>query len=172
MQSREIALRFLNSEGPFILYAGRLVPQKGVDLLIRALKTIEPRIRLLIVGPESHCDRYVTYLKELAANDSRIAFVDQVDFATLGELYRRSLALVLPSYFEGCSNVLLEALACGSCIVASDIPENQAVVGEAAALFRAGDLESLLGRSRVIGLWLIAQRMPVSEERRAHEVKR
>jgi glycosyltransferase involved in cell wall biosynthesis len=132
-----------NSEGPFILYAGRLVPQKGVDLLIRALKTIEPRIRLLIVGPESHCDRYVTYLKELAANDSRIAFVDQVDFATLGELYRRSLALVLPSYFEGCSNVLLEALACGSCIVASDIPENQAVVGEAAALFRAGDLDSL-----------------------------
>ncbi len=132
------------AEPPFLLYAGRLVPQKRVDLLIRAFKQIEYDVRLLIVGPGSHCDAYVTQLKNLAGDDPRIAFLGQVDFATLGNLYRRSLAMVLPSDAEGCANVLLEALAYECCIVTSDIAENRAVVDDAAALFKGGDTDSLI----------------------------
>ncbi len=139
-----------DSEPPFLLYVGRLVPQKRIDLLIRAFRQIDSNIRLLIVGPGSYSDRYVTLLKELAADDPRIAFSDQVDFATLGELYRGSLALVLPSDVEGCANVLLEAIAYECCIVTSDISENQAVVDDAAALFKAGDLDSLVAALRTV----------------------
>jgi glycosyltransferase involved in cell wall biosynthesis len=130
-------------EPPFILYAGRLVPHKRIDLLIEAFKQIKSNAQLLITGPGSHCDSYVTSMKDLARSDSRISFAGPVDFATLISLYRRCLAVVLPSEAEGCSNVLLEALAFGCCIVSSDIAENLAVVGDAAATFKSGNLGAL-----------------------------
>jgi len=131
-------------EPPFILYAGRLVPHKRVDLVIEAFKQIESNTRLLIAGSGSHSDAYVASMKFLARDDPRIIFAGPVDFATLTNLYSCCLAVVLPSEAEGCSNVLLEALGFGCCIVASDIAENLAVVGDAAAIFKSGDSGSLV----------------------------
>ena len=138
-----LAARGLAHDSPFILFVGRLVPQKRTDLLIRAFKSIESRTRLLIVGPSSHCVAYEEMLHALAHNDRRIIFVGPVAFDAIGELYRECLAVVLPSQTEGCSNVLLEALAYGCCIVTSDIPANRDVVQDAALLFKSDDLGSL-----------------------------
>jgi glycosyltransferase involved in cell wall biosynthesis len=124
------------SAPPFILYAGRLVPHKRIDLLIEAFRQVDSNAQLLIAGPGSYCDAYVASLKDLALGDSRIVFAGLVDFATMNILYRRCLAVVLPSEAEGCSNVLLEALGFGCCIVA--------VVGGAAAILKSGDSSALV----------------------------
>jgi glycosyltransferase involved in cell wall biosynthesis len=133
----------LDPESPFILFVGRLAPEKRIDLLIEAFKSIESRARLLIVGPSSHCDRYEARLHDLARGDRRIVFAGPADFDRVRELYRKCLAVVLPSQHEGCSNVLLEALAYGCCIVTSDIPANRDVVQDAALFFKSGDADSL-----------------------------
>jgi glycosyltransferase involved in cell wall biosynthesis len=66
-----------------------------------------------------------------------------VDETTLEELYANCYAYVLPSEVEGMSLSLLDAMAFGACVVASDIPPNADVVADAGALFRTGDPSSL-----------------------------
>jgi glycosyltransferase involved in cell wall biosynthesis len=126
-----------------LLFVGRLVPQKRLDLLLQAMRDLPPELTLTVIGPTSHCDAYAQSLVASAANDPRVRFLGQCDRDTVAGFYARCFAVVLPSDHEGCSNVLLEALAAGCCIVASDIPENRAVTGDAAALFAAGDGEAL-----------------------------
>lgn len=157
----------IGEEPPFILFVGRLVPDKRIDLLIRAFRSVETPACLLIAGPGSHCDRYEAMLRDLARDDRRIVLAGPVDFDRVGELYRKCLAVVLPSQNEGCSNVLLEALAYGCCIVTSDIPENRAVVGDAAVLFKSGDLDSLAGALRKV----LHDRAAVASARSAAQIR-
>ncbi len=130
-------------ERPFLLYAGRVVPQKRLELLIEAFKRIDSNAQLLIAGTTSHTDSYLASLKNSSTGNPRITFLGALDYESLSNLYQRCLALVLPSEAEGCSNVLLEGLSFGCCIVTSDIAENLAVVGAAAAIFTSGDLNAL-----------------------------
>ena len=126
-----------------------MVPQKRLELLIEAFKRIDSNAQLLIAGPTSHTDSYLASLKNSSNENPRIIFLGALDYESLSNLYQRCLALVLPSEAEGCSNVLLEGLSFGCCIVTSDIAENRAVVGAAAAIFKSGDLNALtqtLGR--------------------------
>jgi glycosyltransferase involved in cell wall biosynthesis len=108
---------------PFILGAGRLVRQKGFDILIRAFGVVAPeapQLRLVIAGegPEEK------QLRDLAAGlglGSRVTFLGNV--RDLSALMRYAVAFVLSSRYEGFPNVLLEALACGLPTVAADCPE-------------------------------------------------
>ncbi len=130
-------------ERPFLLYVGRVVPQKRLELLIEAFTRIDSNAQLLIAGPTSHTDSYLASLKNSSHENPRIIFLGALDHESVSNLYQRCLALVLPSEAEGCSNVLLEGLSFGCCIVTSDIAENLAVVGNAAAIFKSGDLNAL-----------------------------
>jgi GalNAc-alpha-(1->4)-GalNAc-alpha-(1->3)-diNAcBac-PP-undecaprenol alpha-1,4-N-acetyl-D-galactosaminyltransferase len=108
---------------PFILGAGRLVPQKGFDLLIRAFGLIADRIPSLHLaiageGPDGQ------QLQQLASSlglGSRVLFLGNV--RNLSDLMRSAEAFVLSSRYEGFPNVLLEALACGVPSIAADCPE-------------------------------------------------
>jgi glycosyltransferase involved in cell wall biosynthesis len=126
-----------------LLFVGRLVPQKRLDLLLQVMRDLPHGVTLTVVGPMSHCDAYAQSLVASVSDEPRVRFLGQLDRQAVTELYARCLAVVLPSDHEGCSNVLLEALAAGCCIVASDIPENRAVTGDAATLFAPGDAQSL-----------------------------
>lgn len=107
---------------PFILGAGRLVHQKGFDLLIRAFGLIAagtPQLRLVIAGngPEE------PQLRQLVADlglASRVLFLGAVE--NLPAVMRSAEAFVLSSRYEGFPNVLLEALASGLPIVSTDCP--------------------------------------------------
>ncbi|MEA2569407.1 MAG: hypothetical protein QOI24_1408 [Acidobacteriota bacterium] len=127
-----------------LLFVGRIVPQKRLDLLLDAFYSLpNSDVTLTIVGPTSHSDVYARQLIQRTRDDSRISWLGQRSSRTVQALYRRCFAVVLPSEHEGCSNVLLEALAAGCCIVASDIHENRAVTNDAAALVRPGDATAL-----------------------------
>jgi len=126
---------------PALVGIGRLVPQKGFDVLIRALARLGPEVRLTLVGegPERSA---------LQALATEVGVADRVVFA--GEhadplpWMAAADAVVLPSRFEGMPGVLIEAMACGRAVVASDLPSVREVLqGLDAPLVPAGDPEAL-----------------------------
>lgn len=125
----------------YLLYAGRLSPEKGVDVLLDALRPLDSRLPLIIAGGSSYSDDYIQKLRGAAWEGVR--FIGQVDHATMEELYSNCYAFILPSVMEGLSVALLEAVSFGACIVTTNIPENIEVVETAALTFRPGDVDCL-----------------------------
>ncbi len=108
----------------YLLFVGRLVPEKGCHYLIEAFRRTRTEKRLIIAGGSSFSDRYFEDLKASAAGDDRIRFLDYVYGNALNELYAHCYAYVLPSDLEGLAISLLEALSFGACALVSDIDEN------------------------------------------------
>ncbi|MBN1460354.1 MAG: glycosyltransferase family 4 protein [Armatimonadetes bacterium] len=129
--------------GDYLLFVGRLVPDKRVEDLILAARQATPRIRVVIVGDSSHTDDYVKRLKDLS--DAQVVFVGYAYGERLEELYCGAAALVLPSSVEGLPMTLLEAMSLGVPVVASDIPGNVEALGcpPAGLLFPVGDVDAL-----------------------------
>lgn len=107
---------------PYVLGAGRLVRQKGFDLLIRAFATVlqdVPLLRLVIAG-EGPEEQALNGLASSLGIANRVSFLGNV--RSLSALMRGAEVFVLASRYEGFPNVLLEALACGLPTVAADCP--------------------------------------------------
>ena len=137
--------------GKYILTAARIVPEKGLDVLIRAFRKCSGDITLVIAGGTLPGEeKYLEELKEIAAGDKRIVFAGRVDHDELGGLYRDAYAFVLPSSLEGMSIALLEAMAAGCCCITSDIPENTSVTGEYGVSFKTGDDNDLAKKLRAV----------------------
>ena len=127
----------------FLLYLGRLVPEKGEHYLIEAFKSVRTDKKLVIAGGASDTDAYMEQLKALAAGDDRILFTGFVQGRVLEELYSNAWLYCLPSDLEGMPLSLLEAMSYGNCCVVSDIPECADVVGDKAVVFRKSDVADL-----------------------------
>lgn len=139
----EIARKWNLKERGYILYLGRIVPEKGIHYLIEAYKQTKTEIPLVIAGGSSDTDAYMEELKNLAAGDDRILFTGFVQGQTLEELYSNAYMYVLPSELEGMPLSLLEAMSYGNCCLVSNIPECAQVVGDYGVTFRCGDVASL-----------------------------
>ncbi len=135
------------SDGGFVLFVGRLVPEKRPELLIKAFAELDTDARLVIVGGSSYTDAYVEELRRLARRDDRVILPGYVYGAELDELFTNAWTFVQPSALEGLPLTLLEAMGSGTPVIASDIAPHQEVVGPSrtgARLFRDGDLHSLV----------------------------
>lgn len=144
LQIRELGL----NKGSYILFLGRLVPEKCPDLLIRAWKKADTGKKLVIAGGISDSDAYARQLKELAGTSADVLLTDFVQGRTLEELFSNAFMYVLPSELEGMPLSLLEAMSYGNCCLVSDIPECAEVVGECAMQFRSGEEEDLCRKLR------------------------
>ncbi len=127
----------------YLLYLGRLVPEKGIHYLIEAFRQTAIDKKLVIAGGASDTDDYVRQLRQMAAGDDRILFTGFVQDRMLEELYSNAYLYILPSDLEGMPLSLLEAMSYGNCCLVSDIPECTEVVEDKAAVFRKGDPEDL-----------------------------
>ena len=127
----------------YILFLGRLVPEKGVHYLIEAYRQLQTQKKLVIAGGTSDTDDYVRQLKEAAEGDERIVFTGFVQGQLLDELYSNAYIYALPSDLEGMPLSLLEAMSYGNCCLVSSIPECTEVVEDKAAVFAKGDIQSL-----------------------------
>lgn len=127
----------------YILYLGRIVPEKGEHYLIKAFKQLETDKKLVIAGGASDTDDYMKQLKELALDDDRIIFTGFVQGELLQELYSNAYVYVLPSDLEGMPLSLLEAMSFGNCCLTSDIPECTEVIGHHGISFKKGNVEDL-----------------------------
>ena len=133
----------------YVLFLGRLVPEKGIRYLVNAFKLVQTDKKLVIAGGSSDTDSFTKELRELAADDERIIFTGFVQGELLEELYSNAYVYTLPSDLEGMPLSLLEAMSYGNCCLVSDIPECADVVEDKALLFKKSDETDLRDKLQV-----------------------
>ncbi|NJK40778.1 MAG: glycosyltransferase family 4 protein [Acaryochloridaceae cyanobacterium SU_2_1] len=128
----------------YLLFLGRLVPEKCPDLLIKAFQRIQPQgWKLVLVGDHSDTSSFVTQLHKLSLNNSHIIFAGELLGSRLAEIVRGAGLFILPSRVEGLPLAMLEAMQEGIPVVASDIPAHQQLIGnQRGLLFPSGSVES------------------------------
>jgi glycosyltransferase involved in cell wall biosynthesis len=155
--------------GKYLLFVGRLVPEKAPDLLMRAFGRIDRSdLRLVIVGGSSFTDRYVEGLERLAAADPRVVLPGRLHGDPLRELYANAGVFVLPSDVEGMPLTLLEAAAEGAPLLTSDIAPHREMMGPdrpGRRMFRCGDVADLHRRLVAVMDNLAAERDGACAER-------
>ena len=134
----------------YLLFLGRLVPEKGIRYLIEAFKQVQTDKKLVIAGGSSDTEEFAAELKELAKNDARILFTGFVQGDELDELYSNAYLYVLPSDLEGMPLSLLEAMSYGNCCLVSNIEESTSVVEDKAFVFKKGDIIDLQNKLQEI----------------------
>lgn len=145
-----ISEKYKLNKDNYILFLGRIVPEKGLKYLIQAFKQVNTEKKLVIAGGSSDTEEFMDELKQLAAGDSRIIFTGFVQGRLLEELYSNAYIYALPSDLEGMPLSLLEAMSYGNCCLTSDIPECAEVVEKAAVTFRKGDIDDLKEKIQIL----------------------
>lgn len=136
----------LSEHVKIVLYAGNLEPVKAVGLLIEAMSRLgkyDAELHILGSGPEY---RRLVRLTGSAGLEGRVIFHGSVEHTRMGMWFNACDLFCLPSLDEGTPNVILEALACRTPVVATDtggIPE--ILSSESGILFRRGDVDGLAG---------------------------
>jgi len=130
---RDAARRELGLDGPTLLSVGHLIPRKRHHLAIHALTRL-PGWQLVIVGEGPERSNLQQEAGTLGVA-GRVRFAGSHPHTALPRFYSAADVMILASSREGWANVLLEAMACGTPVVASNIPGNPEVVqGEAAGI--------------------------------------
>jgi len=134
--------------GKYIVFLGRLVPEKRPELLIQAFQAVRPQgWKLVILGDSSDTSTYKQLLNEQAADDPNIIFTGVLWGSHLAEIMRGAGLFVLPSDVEGLPLALLEAMQEGLPVLASNIPVHRSLLADGRGLlFQAGDLNSCIER--------------------------
>ena len=125
----------------YVLFVGRLVPEKGLRLLLKAWKKLKTDTTLVIAGGGAS-ESFMGELASLAGEN--VLFTGFVEGQALSELYCNCRLFVLPSDLEGMPLALLEALSSGCCCLASDIPACRETARDKAVYFERGSESSLI----------------------------
>lgn len=125
----------------YVLFAGRLVPEKGAHYLLEAHARSGIDGALVIAGDSSHSEAYVEELRRHSSQ--QVVFAGYRYGGELASLFAEAGLFALPSDLEGLPIVLLEALLHGAPVLASDIPPNQEVLAGNGEYFPAGDVDGL-----------------------------
>ena len=134
----------------YILFAARLVREKGAHYLIDAYKQLKTDLKLVIAGDAAHENVYKSELYRLVEDDKNILFTGFVTGKLLHELFSNCYLFVLPSEIEGLPIALLEAMSYGNCCLASDIPENIEALNNHGYTFRNKDIGNLVKKIKFL----------------------
>ncbi len=169
-----------------VAYAGRFVPEKGLDVLLKAVALLGPGVELWLIGDGPQRAALQALAQDLGIGE-RVRWIPPVAPEQMPELLAQVDVVVLPSrttpvWKEQFGRILVEAMACGVPVVGSDSGAIPEVVGEAGLIFPEGDAEALasqlgrllkssdlrqeLGRRGQARAWLYSQ------EQVAHETVR
>ena len=147
---------FGGTEGPFLLFVGRMVPSKRGDVLIRAtalLRESRPGVRLLMIGDGPQKEDWRALAETLGVAEC-ISFLPAQPHEELPRCFASCDCFVMPSESEGFGLVTLEALACGTPCAASDLPVYRKLDREAGfelvTLFPTGAAEILAEKLAVL----------------------
>lgn len=127
---------------PEILFVGRLMETKGPDTLLEAFARLETDARLRIVGEGPLETALKQQAEELDVGD-RVTFSGRVPNDELPEVYARSAVFALPSSREGLPRTVLEALACGTPVVTSTLPQLQSLIDGVGVTVPEDDVDAL-----------------------------
>ncbi len=141
--------RFGLEKDSYILFLGRIVPEKGLRYLLNAYMTMDTDKKLVIAGGSSDTEYFLSELQKKSLKcvdeqgNNKISFVGFVQDRLLEELYSNAYLYVLPSDVEGMPLGLLEAMSYGNCCLVSDIEECSSVVGDRGITFQRGNTADL-----------------------------
>jgi glycosyltransferase involved in cell wall biosynthesis len=155
---------------PFLLHVGSNIPRKRLDVLLEVFAEVRRRlsgVRLVQVGGPwpPHLTEQITRLQ---LSDS-ITQVKGLTRAQLAELYRKAAVVLVPSEAEGFGLPVIEALACGACVVASDIPAIREAGGDAAIYCPVADVSAWVRAA--VGVLSRAPIVPPRNTRLSHAAK-
>jgi len=138
---------------PYVLYVGNFNPHKNIPRLIRGFALLPGPVRsrhaLVLAGGYGEGRPELARLAESLGLADRVIFSGRVDDADLPALYSEAAVYVTPSLEEGFGSTVLEAMACGAPVIASNRAALPEVVGDAGLLFDAEqerELASVLAR--------------------------
>lgn len=133
-----------------VLFVGGLIKRKGVATLLEAVESLT-NVETLIAGEGPEQSLLEQFVHEQSMQD-RVRFVGKVARTDMHTWMQSADALVLPSASEGRPNVVLEALACGLPVIATDIPGTRELIsnGHNGLLFEVGDAGQL--REKILAL--------------------
>lgn len=128
-------------------YAGRLVKEKGVDLLLRAMTECPAHVRAMVIGAGDERNSLMELSGQLGLVE-RVSFLSPVPSSQMPGIYGQLDALVLPSrtqanWKEQFGRVLIEAMSCGVPVVGSQCGEIPNVIGDAGIIFPEDDVHKL-----------------------------
>lgn len=138
----------------YILYVGTLQPRKNLPLLIEAYKTIKESkisIKLVLAGGKGHnYDMDIERTVRRYNMESDVILPGYIDEEDKAPLMKSAQIFCLPSLYEGFGIPILEAMSVGTPVVASDIPSQREVAGEAALFFDPKDPSELAQRIEIL----------------------
>jgi glycosyltransferase involved in cell wall biosynthesis len=161
---RQATRKRLGLEGSTLISVGHLIERKGHHLIVEAMPKL-PGYTLLIAGEGPERASLEALIAELGLGD-RVRLLGSRPHAELPELYGAADAMILASSREGWANVLLESMACGTPVVATDIWGNPEVVArpEAGILMTERSAQGVADAVKS----LFGARMPSREATRAY----
>ncbi len=130
-----------------VIFAGRLVAQKGIETLLRAVTELPQRVKTIVLGEGPLRQKLQGLAAELGLQ-YRVEFLGSLDHSDVPGVLRRCHALVLPSLttpdsVEQFGHVLIEAMSCGVPVVGSTSGAIPEVIGDAGLVFPEGDSRAL-----------------------------
>ena len=142
-------------DSPYFFYIGRLEKKKNIPFLIEAFALFKEsnknlNYKLVLVGDAGYCYDEINCLIHQYRLADEIIMPGWVKEEDVPYLYSGAEAFIFPSYYEGFGIPLLQAMACGTPILASDIEVIREVVQEAALFFDPRDINSIVNAMRKV----------------------
>lgn len=128
---------------PTIVYVGRIISKKGIDVLIKAMPEVikfSPQVRFIFVGG-GNISFYKEMIRSLGISEKNYLFTGHMGYLDRSKLIREASVFVNPSFFENCSISILEAMSSGCAVIASNVGGNPELIqsGKNGLLVRAFD---------------------------------
>jgi glycosyltransferase involved in cell wall biosynthesis len=139
------------AENRFLLMVGARYPHKNVDEVLD-MAPYWQGYRLVVTSCDGAYRKVLERKVREQGLSDRVEFKDYLSREALLHFYQRASALIYPSHWEGFGIPPLEALACGTPVIASDIPPHREVLGEAAFFVKLGDPQSWANAFRLLAL--------------------
>jgi len=140
-QGADAVARFGLSPGRYLIFVGRLTPEKRVHDLVAAFEQVHTDMQLAIVGDDPFARGYVAQLK--STSDPRVRFLGYVYGDDCAQLLANAYLYVTASGLEGTSPALLTAMGQGCCPLVNGIAENRETIGDAGVAYAENDVAAL-----------------------------
>jgi glycosyltransferase involved in cell wall biosynthesis len=119
-------------EDDLLLYLGRIVPVKGLHVLLKSLSYVKKPVSLVIVGPIGSLEYYKDVEKHIERENQKgkhkITYLGRIPEAEVIKIYQKACVFILPSFWEAFPVVILEALSCETPVITTPVGGNPEVI--------------------------------------------